>query len=88
MTQAPTVQVVYSPERARSMVVEAHAELLSLSAAVDEGWAASSQTPDAAKLGLDALIARHEKLPTFQIAWHLVADIDSTAAKVWYLARD
>ena len=82
MAQAPAVQVVYSPERARDMVVETHADLLALSAAVDDDWASSAQTPDAARAGLDALIARHEKLPTFQIAWHLVSDIDAAATKV------
>jgi hypothetical protein len=77
-----SVQAIYNPAAAADMVTQTHALLLALAADAEAGWAGGEpHTAESARQGLDDLIARHEKLPTFQIAWHLVPELDGAAAK-------
>jgi hypothetical protein len=76
-----SVGVIYNPETARAMVLETHAALLQLASDSSADWVGTSPSPDDARKNLDALIQRHEHLPSFQIAWHLAPEIDAAAMK-------
>jgi hypothetical protein len=76
-----SVQAIYNPAAAADMVAQTHTLLQALAADAEAGWAGEPHTAESARNGLDELIARHEKLPTFQIAWHLVPELNAAAAK-------